>query len=125
MARDTPVVELASNDFLTHLKSLFPTNPESLSRDTGSSIVTSGNRNPWYIVAAVTFAACNRPQAIQILLEYVLKETGAEDSELEERLFRCEELSRGPIEVGLNYRLLQSELFYELRLKELTITILL
>jgi len=85
MARDTPVVELASNAFLTHLKSLFPTSPESPSRDTGSSIVTNGNRNPWYIVAAVTFAACNRPQAIQILLEYVLKETGAE--ELEERLF--------------------------------------
>ncbi len=101
MARDTPVVELASNDFLTHLKSLFPTNPESLSRDTGSSIVTSGNRNPWYIVAAVTFAACNRPQAIQILLEYVLKETGAEDSELEERLFVVRSFREALLKSGL------------------------
>jgi len=63
---------LASPAFLAHLKSLYP--------------VRSGSAqyNPWYIVAAVGFAASNRPEAVPLVFQYAMKdlEEGSKDDKL-------------------------------------------
>ncbi|KAF8881945.1 AhpD-like protein [Gymnopilus junonius] len=62
-----------SSSFLNTLKALFP---ENASRTTGLSASTESSilRNPWYIVAAVTFSASNRPEGVPRVFEHVLED---------------------------------------------------
>lgn len=59
---------LASVEFLTRLKYLFPGNQRSVLR------------NSWYLVAAVAFSACNRPEAVPEVFHYALDELKREQA---------------------------------------------
>ncbi|TDL20136.1 hypothetical protein BD410DRAFT_791217 [Rickenella mellea] len=54
------MASIASAQFLSYLKAVYPTR--------------AGRANPWYIVAAVAFSASNRPQAVPIVFQHVLEE---------------------------------------------------
>ncbi|THG99664.1 hypothetical protein EW145_g7219 [Phellinidium pouzarii] len=58
---------IASKDFLAHLKSLYPSEPKSHS-PTGSTDL----QNPWFLVAAVAYSAGNRPEAVPRVYESVI-----------------------------------------------------
>ncbi|KAF8448782.1 AhpD-like protein [Boletus edulis BED1] len=58
------MADIATPEFLSNLKQLYP--PQS-------TYVTS----PWYAVAAITFSASNCPEAVPLVLEYVLKDLDA------------------------------------------------
>ena len=49
--------------FLDHLKSLYPQSAE----DGPGNVVD----NPWYIVAAMAFTSCNRPEVVPLVFKYV------------------------------------------------------
>jgi len=65
---------LGSATFLSHLKSLYPVRR-------GAAHV---QYNPWHLIAAVGFAASNRPEAVPLVFEYAMKE--ADKSSHEEKL---------------------------------------
>ncbi|KAK7472554.1 hypothetical protein VKT23_000669 [Stygiomarasmius scandens] len=58
-----PRANPATPEFLTHLKSLYP---------------TSGQQNPWYIIAAVSFSAGNEPSAVPSVFKRALDELEAQ-----------------------------------------------
>jgi len=60
--------KIPSGAFLAHLKSLYPP--------------SSSVRNPWYIVAAVTFSSLNRPEAVPIILKHTMQEFDDKDRKL-------------------------------------------
>ncbi|KAL4245524.1 Peroxisomal Targeting Signal 1 Protein [Abortiporus biennis] len=64
---------LATNEFLTALKSLYPRLP----------VV----QNPWYLVAAVTFSASNRPEEVPNVFRYVLGDLKDEGNDSESNRF--------------------------------------
>jgi hypothetical protein len=57
---------LASVQFMNGLRTLYQTR-------SGLSRVTVTN-NPWYIVAAVGFSACNQPEAVPDIFRHALKD---------------------------------------------------
>jgi hypothetical protein len=58
---------LATSSFLEALKAVYPkTSPV----------------NPWYIVAAVGFSACNRPEEIPLVFEHTLKDISSQNEKL-------------------------------------------
>ena len=58
---------LLTTEFLTHLKSLYPL--RDVTRGTNAVL-----RNPWYIISAVAFGASNRPEAVPVIFQHVLKD---------------------------------------------------
>ncbi|KAF5348745.1 hypothetical protein D9758_006836 [Tetrapyrgos nigripes] len=62
----------ATPDFLTHLKSLYPT--PAVAEATG----LSWQQNPWYIGAAVAFNAANEPSAVPVVFKRALDDLEAE-----------------------------------------------
>jgi hypothetical protein len=58
------MAEVATPEFIAHLKSLYPEQPEYL-------------KNEWYIAAAVAFSASNLPEAVPIVFRYALKDLEA------------------------------------------------
>ncbi|KAA1477126.1 hypothetical protein DENSPDRAFT_844304 [Dentipellis sp. KUC8613] len=59
------MAELATHEFLKHLKDLYPS-PGDITKSTDVF------KNPWYIVASVAFATGNRPDAVPRIFKYVL-----------------------------------------------------
>ncbi|CAL1703378.1 unnamed protein product [Somion occarium] len=62
------MAQLATAQFLQHLRSLYP--HQSGSPDTPSAIVGQ----PWYLIAAVAFSASNKPDATAVVFQYVLND---------------------------------------------------
>ncbi|KAF8141384.1 hypothetical protein EV363DRAFT_1465665 [Boletus edulis] len=58
------MADIATPEFLSSLKQLYP--PQS-----------TYVKSPWYAVAAITFSASNCPEAVPLVLEYVLKDLDA------------------------------------------------
>ncbi len=88
---------LASDAFLSHLKALYPTRGNSNEK---------ADRNRWYIVAAVAYAASNRPEGVPLVLQYVLKDpqfehTSAGDSGHEKRLRVVREIRDAIFKAGM------------------------
>jgi alkylhydroperoxidase/carboxymuconolactone decarboxylase family protein YurZ len=52
--------DIATPEFLSHLKSLYPAQP--------------GLENPWFFVAAVAFSASNLPEAVPLVFQHALKD---------------------------------------------------
>jgi len=66
--------DIATPEFLSHVKSLFPAQPSAL-------------KNPWFFVAAVAFSASNLPEAVPFVFQHTLKDisqqsTGADQDSL-------------------------------------------
>lgn len=61
------MAEIANEDFLSELKAQYPPTPLD-----GESAPSAYVKNPWYIVAAIAFSASNCPEAVPLLLKYVL-----------------------------------------------------
>lgn len=61
------MAHLATTEFLTHIKSLFPG---------GRSVLQS----PWYLVASVAFSASNRPEAVPAVFHFALNELKLEQA---------------------------------------------
>lgn len=64
----TTMAEVASSEFLEKVKDLYP-RPSS-----STSSVSSYAEDPWFIIAAVSFASSNRPEAVPKVLEHVLRD---------------------------------------------------
>ena len=62
------MAQLASTEFLTYLKSLFP----------GPQL--SALRSSWYLVASVAFSASNRPEAVPAVFHFALNELKLEQA---------------------------------------------
>lgn len=60
------MTDLATKEFLDHLRTVYPLNNLS-----GTEAVI---RNPWYIVAAVSFGSSNRPEGVPVVFQSVLTE---------------------------------------------------
>ncbi|KAG6381805.1 hypothetical protein JVT61DRAFT_414 [Boletus reticuloceps] len=58
------MADIATPEFLSNLKQLYP--PQS-----------TYVKSPWYAVAAITFSASNCPEAVPLVLEYVLEDLDA------------------------------------------------
>ncbi|KAJ3548264.1 hypothetical protein NM688_g5319 [Phlebia brevispora] len=63
----------ASEAFLKHLKSLYPCAGDNGTSTESPSVIT----NPWYIIAIVAFASCNRPEAVPVIFVHTLQELEA------------------------------------------------
>ncbi|THG98039.1 hypothetical protein EW026_g4077 [Hermanssonia centrifuga] len=61
------MANLATREFLNHLKSLYP----QVASATGSAVVLN---NPWYIIAAVAFGSSNIPDAVPIVFTHALED---------------------------------------------------
>lgn len=60
--------DIATPEFLSRLKAIYPTNtPNPL-------------RNPWFFVAAVAFSASNLPEAVPLVYQHALKSLDSSDS---------------------------------------------
>ncbi|EGN97075.1 hypothetical protein SERLA73DRAFT_185358 [Serpula lacrymans var. lacrymans S7.3] len=68
------MVDIATPDFLSHLKSLYPEGPSYI-------------RNPWYAVSAIAFSASNQPEAVPLVLRYALNDLDSLLSPQEDRLY--------------------------------------
>ena len=66
------MAHIATPEFLSSLKRLYP--PQS-----------TYVKSPWYAVAAITFSASNCPEAVPLVLEYVLKDLDAIAASLDDR----------------------------------------
>lgn len=96
------MADLASTDFLDHLKSIYPQNASVR----GTKTVID---NPWYVLAAVGFGSCNRPEAVPLVfvnaledLKKVQKEQNVDESTAHvEQLLLARRVREGILKGGL------------------------
>ncbi|KAH8114127.1 hypothetical protein DFH11DRAFT_250536 [Phellopilus nigrolimitatus] len=77
------MADLATEDFLAQLKTLYPAS----ALECEGGFADSGN--PWYLVAAVAFNASNRPDGVPKVFEFVMRDLASEsvgEPSLEDRL---------------------------------------
>ncbi|KAI9567091.1 hypothetical protein HD554DRAFT_2270633 [Boletus coccyginus] len=79
---------IATSEFLSSLKQLYP--PQS-----------TYVKSPWYAVAAITFSASNCPEAVPLVLEYVLKDLDAIAASHEDRLAAARKIRDAVFKSGL------------------------
>ncbi|KIJ65473.1 hypothetical protein HYDPIDRAFT_110552 [Hydnomerulius pinastri MD-312] len=87
------MVEIATPEFLSRLKALYP--------DSELEQPTSYVQSPWYAVAAITFSASNCPEAVPLVLQYVLKDLDAISASHEDRLFAVRKIRDGIFKSGM------------------------
>ena len=82
------MAHIATPEFLSSLKRLYP--PQS-----------TYVKNPWYAVAAITFSASNCPEAVPLVLEYVLKDLDTIAASHEDRLFAARKIRDAVFKSGM------------------------
>ncbi|KAN0088297.1 AhpD-like protein [Tylopilus felleus] len=95
MSRSEPSLKLtmahiATPGFLSSLKHLYPLQP------TDSYV-----QSPWYAVAAITFSASNCPEAVPLVLEYVLRDLDAIDASHQDQLTAVRKIRDAVFKSGL------------------------
>ena len=78
---------IASLSFLSELQSLYPS--------------STSERNPWHIIAAVSYCASNRPEGVPEVLKCALRDVKAKEGGHEERLRVVREIRDGLFKAGL------------------------
>ena len=84
----TDMAHIATPEFLSSLKRLYP--PQS-----------TYVKSPWYAVAAITFSASNCPEAVPLVLEYVLKDLDAIAASHEDRLAAARKIRDAVFKSGM------------------------
>lgn len=82
------MAHIATPEFLTSLKELYP--PQS-----------TYVKSPWYAVAAITFSASNCPEAVPLVLEYVLNDLDAIGASHEDRLTAARKIRDAVFKSGM------------------------
>lgn len=84
------MAHIATPGFLSSLKHLYPLQP------TDSYV-----QSPWYAVAAITFSASNCPEAVPLVLEYVLRDLDAIDASHQDQLTAVRKIRDAVFKSGL------------------------
>ncbi|KAH0836849.1 AhpD-like protein [Lanmaoa asiatica] len=84
------MAHIATPEFLSSLKQLYP--PQS-----------TYPKSPWYAVAAITFSASNCPEAVPLVLKYVLKDLDAIGASHEDRLTAARKIRDAVFKSGMIY----------------------
>ncbi|KAI5120155.1 hypothetical protein M0805_003642 [Coniferiporia weirii] len=77
------MINIASKEFLSHLKSLYPSGAKADWQLTGG---LADLRNPWFLVAAVAYNASNRIEAVPKVYEFALEALDAANASHEEKV---------------------------------------
>lgn len=76
------MAEIATPEFLTKLKTLYPFSASSASQF-AQSPTTADLANPWFLVAAIAYSASNRPDAVPLVYNFVLRSLQEEGADTE------------------------------------------
>lgn len=88
MSTTSDMAHIATPEFLLTLKQLYP--PQS-----------TYVKSPWYAVAAITFTASNRPEAVPLVLDHVLNDLDAIGASHEDRLAAARKIRDGVFKSGM------------------------
>jgi hypothetical protein len=82
------MTEIATPEFLSHLKSLYPEQSE-------------GKISPWSLVVATTFSASNLPEAVPLVFQYALNDLGPQSTDNADSLLLVRKIKDALFKSGL------------------------